>query len=88
MQVIVIYYQGGFYESLIEQVKTAPRTSIGGQTMTWKEMATDFISEVESLLNSRPIGYSPYDANDFRPLTPNHSMIGRASTYRCSAGSV
>ncbi|XP_064637050.1 uncharacterized protein LOC135493570 [Lineus longissimus] len=72
-------HQGGFYESLIKQIKSALRVTVGDQTLTWNEMSTVF-SEVECLVNSRPIGYGSDDANDFRPLTPNHLLIGRAST--------
>ncbi|XP_014677768.1 PREDICTED: uncharacterized protein LOC106817603 [Priapulus caudatus] len=72
-------HQGGFYESLIKQVKGSLRVAIGQQLLTWNEMSTAF-AEVQSLVNSRPIGYSSNDPNDLQPLTPNHFLIGRAST--------
>ena len=42
-------------------------------------MATVF-AEVKSLINSRPLGYPSNDPNDLKPLTPNHFLLGRAST--------
>ena len=71
-------HQGGFYESLIKQAKRAIQVAIGQQTLTWNEMSTVF-AEVKCLVNSRPLGYSSNDANDFQPLTPNHFLLGRAS---------
>lgn len=70
--------QGGFYETLIKQVKTAMKVIVGQQTMTWNEMATVF-AEIKSLMNSRPIGYSSDDPEDLQPLTPNHFLLGRAT---------
>lgn len=70
-------HQGGFYESLIKQVKSALRVAVGQQKLTWNEMSTAF-AEAECLVNSRPIGYSSNDPNDLQSLTPNHFLFGRA----------
>ena len=71
-------HQGGFYESLIKQIKRGIQVAIGLQTLTWNEMATVFV-EVKCLVNSRPLGYSSNDPNDLQPITPNHFILGRAS---------
>jgi hypothetical protein len=71
-------HQGGFFESLIKLAKKALRVIVGQQVLSWNEMSTVF-AEVESLVNSRPLGYPSNDPNDLRPLTPNHLILGRAS---------
>ena len=71
-------HQGGFYESMIKQIKRAIRGAIGQQTLTWNEMSTVF-AETQCLVNSRPIGHSSDDPNDPQVLTPNHFLLGRAS---------
>ena len=71
-------HQGGIYESLIKQTKRAIQVAIGQQTLSWNDMSTVF-TEVECLLNSRPLRYCSNDPNDLRPLTSNHFMIGRTS---------
>jgi hypothetical protein len=71
-------HQGGIYESLIKQVKSAIRIVVGNQNLFWNEMSTVF-AEVKSLINGRPVGYPSNDPNDLQPLTPNHFLIGRAS---------
>ena len=72
-------HQGGIYESLIKQVKRAIRVVVGSQRLSWNEMSTVF-AEVKSLINGRPLGYPSNDPNDVQPLTPNHFLIGRASS--------
>ena len=42
-------------------------------------MATVF-AEVQCLVNSRPLGYPSNEANDLQPITPNHFILGRATT--------
>ena len=59
--------------------KTALKVIVGQQILSWNKMSTVF-AEVECLVNSQPLGYPSNDANDFRPLTPNHSILGRART--------
>ena len=69
-------HQGGIFESMIKKTKTALRAAVGKQVLSWNEMST-VLSEVECLVNSRPLGYPSNDANDFQPLTPNHLVLGR-----------
>lgn len=70
--------QGGFYESLIKQVKRSLHTSVGEQILTWNEMSTVF-AEVKCLVNSRQMSYISNNPNDPQPITPNHFLLGRAS---------
>ena len=71
-------HQGGFYETMIKQVKKSLKKEVGSHKLTWNEMSTVF-AEVQCLVNSRPLSYSSNDPNDLRPLTPNHFLIGRAT---------
>ena len=73
-------HQGGFFESMVKLTKKALRVIVGQQTLSWNEMSTVF-AEVESLVNSRPLGQPSNDANDLQPLTPNHLVLGRATAY-------
>jgi hypothetical protein len=45
-------HQGGIYESLIKQVKSAIRIVVGNQNQFWNEMST-VLAEVKSLINGR-----------------------------------
>ena len=37
-------------------------------------------AEVKSLITSSPLGYPSNDPGDLQPLTPNHPLLGRASS--------
>ena len=65
--------------SPIKQTKGALRVAVGNQVLSWNEMSTAF-AKVKSLINSRPLGYPSNDPNDLQPLTPNHFLLGRASS--------
>ena len=71
-------HQGGFYERLIKQVKSAMKVVVGNQSLSWNEMSTVF-AEIKGIINSRPIGYLPDHPDDCVPLTPNHLLLGRAT---------
>ena len=72
-------HQGGIYESLIKQTKWALQVAVGNQVLSWNERSTAF-AEVKCLINSRPLRYLSNDPNDLQPLTPNHLLLGRASS--------
>ena len=62
-------WQGGIYERLVALVKSAFKKSVGKQILPFDEMNT-FISEVESILNNRPLTYVSDDSNGILPLRP------------------
>ncbi|XP_028418810.1 uncharacterized protein LOC114544356 [Dendronephthya gigantea] len=64
---------------MVKLTKSALKAIVGQQTLSWNDMATVF-AEVECLINSRPLGYPSNDANDLQPLTPNHLILGRATS--------
>ena len=50
----LIPHQGGMFESMVKQTKTALKVIVGQQISSWNEMSTLF-AEVQCLVNSRPL---------------------------------
>ena len=69
---------GGVWERVVRSAKRALVAIIGQNTVT-DEMLLTVVTEVEGLLNSRPLTHVSADPNDLQALTPNHFLIGRAS---------
>ncbi len=68
---------GGLWEAAVKAMKVGLRKIAGPHPLMWAEMYT-LITEVESVLNSRPI--APLGADDLKEasnLTPGHFLIGR-----------
>lgn len=72
-------HMGGAWERLIRSIKTSLKVILTEQIVNDYVLLTVF-TEIESLINSRPLTYVSDDVNDMEPLTPNHFLIGRAST--------
>ena len=64
-------WQGGFYERLVRTVKSALKKSLGKSKIGTEQMTT-LITEIESVVNSRPLLYSNDDINSIESLTPAH----------------
>ena len=65
---------GGIFERMIKSAKRCLRKSIGRNCLSYDELIT-LITEVEAVLNSRPLTYvSSEDVEE--PLTPSHLLIG------------
>ena len=71
-------HSGGVWESLIKSAKIALKSVINLRSLS-DEMLNSIMTEVESLLNGRPLTNISVDASDPEPLTPNHFLLGRAS---------
>jgi len=67
---------GGFWERLIGLTKSALK-KILGRTHTTLESLQTMTTEVEAVLNNRPLTYVSSDANDIEPITPALLLHGR-----------
>ncbi|KAL3979043.1 ATP-binding cassette, subfamily B (MDR/TAP), member 9 [Sarotherodon galilaeus] len=67
---------GGSWEREVRSVKTALRTTLGAQIVS-EEVLRTVLLEVESILNSRPLGYVSSDIADPDPITPYSLLMGR-----------
>lgn len=72
-------WQNGCSEALVKLVKKAIKGAIGEQVLTFSELQT-VCFEAANLVNERPIGIHPTDPSDGAYLSPNHLLLGRAST--------
>ncbi|XP_070576394.1 uncharacterized protein [Ptychodera flava] len=70
---------GGFWERLIGLTKNAIKKTLGRAYVTYDELNT-LLTEVEAMLNDRPITYVSADVRDNIPLTPAHLLHGRPLT--------
>ena len=68
---------GGFYERMVRSVKTCLKLSVGRESLPYEELRT-VLTEIEGIINSRPLTFLSNDANDLSPLTPN-DIIGSNS---------
>ena len=67
-------WMGGFYERLVGSVKQALRKSLSKTSFTTDQFAT-LITEVEAVINSRPLVYVGDDINSGLALSPAHFLL-------------
>ncbi|XP_073951812.1 uncharacterized protein [Choristoneura fumiferana] len=70
---------GSLHEAGVKSAKFHIKRVLGNSHLTFEELASLF-SQVEAILNSRPLCPLSPSPNDFQPLTPGHFIIGRALT--------
>ncbi|XP_044007558.1 uncharacterized protein LOC122852058 [Aphidius gifuensis] len=68
-------HQGGLWESTVKLFKHHLKRVVGESLFTY-EVFTTFTTEVEGILNSRPLTQMSSDPNDLNVLTPAHILIG------------
>ena len=68
---------GGLWEASVRRMKHHLRRAMVKQILTHDEFNT-LLTQIEAILNLRPLTELSTDPNVFLPLTPGHSLIGRA----------
>ena len=71
-------HMGGAWERTIRSVRKILRALLGQQFVS-DEILRTLMSEVEGILNSRPLTPVSSDPKDLDPLTPNHLLLLRAN---------
>lgn len=70
---------GGLWEAGVKSMKGHLKRVLSNALVTLEEFIT-IITEIEGILNSRPISPLSDNPNDYLPLTPGHFLIGRPIT--------
>ncbi|XP_049286170.1 uncharacterized protein LOC125765271 [Anopheles funestus] len=67
---------GGIWEAGVKQVKHHLKRIVGERKLTYEELYTT-LTQIEAVLNSRPLIPSSDDPSDYTAITPAHFLIGR-----------
>lgn len=70
---------GGFWERLVRSVKVSLRKVLGRSSLNFEELTT-VLTEVEAVINSRPLTFVYSDVEEPEPLSPGHFLVGRKLT--------
>ena len=68
-------HMGGAWERLVRSTKEIIYGLVKDHVLTDPQLYT-LLTEVESIINSRPLTHLSQDITDFDPLTPNHILLG------------
>ncbi|XP_066983767.1 uncharacterized protein [Macrobrachium rosenbergii] len=67
---------GAIWERLIGLLKTCLKKVIGQAFLSFNELSC-VVTELEAIINDRPLRYTPGDLDQLDILTPNHLILGR-----------
>ena len=67
---------GGLWESAVKSMKVHLRRIVSNVKLTFEEFTT-VITQIEAVLNSRPLVSMPSDDDGIEPLTPGHFLVGK-----------
>lgn len=68
-------HQGGIYEAAVKSMKFHLRRIIGQKVLRYENLDT-LLSQVDAILNSRPLHPLSDDPKDMQALTPGHFIVG------------
>ncbi|XP_072168946.1 uncharacterized protein [Diadema setosum] len=71
-------HMGGIWERMIRSVRRILK-NMSGEQVVCEEVLTTTLTEIEGILNARPLTRISMDANDEEPLTPNHLLLLRSN---------
>ena len=71
-------HMGGVWERMIRSVRKILRALLGEQLVSDESLRT-MMTEVQSILNSRPLTPVSSDPKDLEPITPNHLLLLRSN---------
>lgn len=66
---------GGLWESAVRSVKSHLKKILHNVHLTYEDLYS-LLTQIESIVNSRPLTPLTEDPNDLQPLTPGHFIIG------------
>ncbi|XP_077292805.1 uncharacterized protein LOC143915858 [Arctopsyche grandis] len=66
---------GGLWEAAVKSMKRHLKRVMGSTTVTYESLNT-LITQIEAVLNSRPLTPLSSDPSDLIPLTPGHFLVG------------
>ncbi|XP_050297248.1 uncharacterized protein LOC126736761 [Anthonomus grandis grandis] len=66
---------GGLWEAAVKSTKYHLYRLVGNMQLTYEEFST-ILTQIEAILNSRPLCPLSNDPSDFQYLTPSHFLIG------------
>ena len=72
-------WYGGWWERLVGMTKVALKKVLGRSYVTLESLQT-IVTEIEAVLNDRPLTYASSDLSDPAPITPSQLLYGRRIT--------